>query len=89
MDSPSPDTSPSPFWSYLQAHPQQSVHAILRVTELTPQVEQAVQQAGCHIRHRLRLLPALAVVCSGQALLSLRDEPWLVSVEPDQSIQAL
>ena len=88
MDHPSPDIPPTPIWSYLQAHPQASIHAILRVTELTPQVEEAVQQAGCRIRHRLHLLPALAVEAPAQALLGLREAPWLVSVELDQMLQA-
>jgi hypothetical protein len=85
----SPHKFPPEFWSYLEAHPDDEVAAIVRVRALSPEVEQAVVDAGCRIRHRLTLLPSLAVAAPGRALIALADHPEVTRIEPDQDVRAL
>ncbi len=85
----SPDKFPPTFWSYLEAHPDEEVAAIVRVQALSPEVESAAVAAGCHIRRRLTLLPSLAVRATGRALMALADHPLVVRIEPDQDVRAL
>ncbi len=62
--------------------------AIVRVQALSPEVERAALDAGCRIRRRITLLPALAVDASGRALMALSDHPRVLRIEPDQAMRA-
>jgi len=85
---PSPTKFPPSFWSYLQAHPDESIAAIVRVQTLSPEVERAAMDAGCRVRRRFTLIPSLAVDASGRALMALSDHPHVTRIEPDQDIRA-
>ena len=85
----SPDKFSPEFWSYLHAHPEDEVAAIVRVHALSPEVEQAAMDAGCRIRRRLRLSPSLAVDATGRALMALAAHPQVARIEPDQDVRAL
>jgi hypothetical protein len=78
---------PSQLYRQLERSPQQSFDLILRVTEVSDVHQQAIEQAGCHVRRRLTLLPSFAVTGPGQAILALLHEPWLQSVEVDQPVR--
>jgi hypothetical protein len=87
-DSPK-DKFPPDFWSWLQQHPDDVVHALIRVTALTPEIEAAVRGAACRVYRRVHLIPTLAVEGSGDALMRLAAEPWVQRIEPDQSVRAI
>ncbi len=89
MSDHSPATISPNFWAWLQAHPQTTVKAIIRVETLTPEVEKAVTDAGCRVYRRLQLLPSLAVEAPATALMALATEPWVQRIEPDQEVRAL
>ncbi len=80
---------PPDFWSWLQQHPDDAVHALIRVTALSPEIELAVRDAPCRVHRRIQLIPTLAVACRSDALMQLAVEPWVLRIEPDQSIRAL
>ncbi len=84
-----PGKFPSEFWSYLQTNPNKPISAIIRVKSLSPEVEQAVVGAGCHIKRQLKLLPSLAVEAPGRVLIALSAEPWVLRIEPDQTMRVL
>ena len=84
----SPDKFPPEFWSYLQAHPEERVAAIVRVQALSPEVAQAAVEAGCRIQRKLHLLPSLAVEAPGRALMTLAHHPLVVRIEPDRNVRA-
>ncbi len=85
----SPDKFPPEFWSHVQAHPEERIAAIVRVQALSPEVERAAVEAGCHIRRRLHLLPSLAVEAPGRALMTLARHPQVVRIEPDRDVRAI
>ena len=89
MSDVAPGKFPPGFWSYLQTHPSQTVSAIIRVESLSPEVEQAVVGAGCLIKRQLKLLPSLAVEAPGRVLMALSAEPWVLRIEPDQTMRVL
>jgi hypothetical protein len=86
-DSPQDKLSPE-FWSWLQRHPDATVAAIIRTERLSPEIEQAVREAGCRVVRRLQLLPSLAVEGPGSALLELAAQPWVQRIESDQIMRA-
>ncbi len=88
MSHPSPEKISPEFRAWLQRHPQENVAAIIRTDALTPQIEQTVQEAGCHVRRKLFLLPSLAVDAPGNVLLALADAPWVQRIELDGLVQA-
>jgi len=88
QDSPK-DKFPPDFWSWLQQYPDASISAIIRVNAISPEVEDAVKEAGCRVRRRLQLTPALAVEGTGRTLMQLAAKPWVLRVEPDQMMRAL
>jgi hypothetical protein len=87
-DSPR-DKFPPTFWSWLHDNPDATVAAIIRVEALSPEIETAVQDAGCHVNRRLQLLPSLAVEGPANALIQLAGESWVQRIEPDQMVRAL
>ena len=80
---------PPDFWSWLQQHPDDAVHALIRVTALSPEIELAVRNAACRVHRHIQLIPTLAVACRSGALMQLAAEPWVLRVEPDQPVRAL
>ena len=88
QNSPREKISPE-FWSWLQQHPDANIAAIIRTETLSPEIEQAVRDAGCSIMRRLHLLPSLAVQGSASALMELATQPWVQRIEPDQVVRAL
>ena len=88
MSDSAPATLSPDFWAWLQAHPQATVLAIIRLKTLTPEIEKAVTEAGCRVYRRLQLLPSLAVEAPATTLMTLATEPWVQRIEPDQEVRA-
>ena len=77
------------FLEQLQKSPQARVAAIIRVTALSPEIEREVEDAGCLVTRRLRLVPSLAVEGPASALLRLAESDWVQRIEPDQAVHTL
>jgi hypothetical protein len=73
----------------LRSMPNRSVDLIVRTAgDTTPRLEWLASN-GIQVRHRFRLSPGVAVTCTGQAALTLLDQAWVVSVEPDAPVTTM
>ncbi len=74
---------------YLQDHPQETVAAILRCERLDPAFEQELLQAGLHVHRKLRLIRGYAVEGCAFHLIEIAGAPWVLRIEPDQTVHTM
>ncbi len=83
------DKIPAELRQALEANPDREFKVILHVTKTAPELERRLEQVGCHVRHKLTLMPCYAVTAPARTILALAQEPWVTKVEPDQPVHAL
>lgn len=83
------DKIPAELRQAIHADPNREFKVILHVTKTDPAIERRLKEAGCHVRHRLTLMPCYAVTAPGRTILELAQEPWVTKVELDQPVHTL
>lgn len=73
----------------MQARRDDAFHLLLRVDQVDVRCEQALEEHGATVRHRMTLTPTYAVTCSGASGLRLLKLPWVRRVEEDRPVYAL
>ncbi len=73
----------------LKQSPDQAFDLIVRTSgDVTPHLDWFIE-AGCTVKQRFRLSPGVAINGPGRAALALLLQPWVVSIEPDDPVQAI
>jgi hypothetical protein len=89
MDNPLVQKCPTSLRQEIESNPERTVDLLLRVDQINGKHQNDLEAAGFQIRRSLNLIPTFAVHGPGEALLSIIDEQWLLSVEPDGPVRAL
>jgi len=63
-----------------------NMRVIVRVGKDPEEYSDTVQEMGGRVVRVLRLVPALVVEAPDDVVEILRNEPWVVSVEPDREV---
>lgn len=72
----------------LQANPHKTVDVIIRTnTNPSSQIDQ-VTRLGLSVTRTFSLIQAIAATGPASAVIALAAEPWVDSIEPDQSVQS-
>lgn len=71
-----------------QARPTDRFRLIVRVSGDLAQAEALLGKGGIQMRRRCKLINGLVIECTGAQAASLLAEPWLISAELDQPVQA-
>lgn len=74
------------FRRQLEQAPGEWYHAIVRTkSDPTPLVADCTRQ-GIRVARQFRLIPGLALVAKGSALLALAQNPLVTHIEPDKEV---
>lgn len=89
MDNPLVQKCPNSLRREIESDPEYPVDLLLRVDQISPAHQEDLEAAGFQIRRSLNLIPTFAVHGPGEALLSVIDKQWLLSVEPDGPVRTM
>ncbi|MBI3913354.1 MAG: hypothetical protein HY327_04105 [Chloroflexi bacterium] len=73
----------------LQQDPQAIVNLIVRTQQNRDQDLESLRARGLTIRHTYSLISAIAIQGPASAALALTREPWILSIEEDQTVRAV
>lgn len=76
------------YLQFLQANAQQSVSVIIRVTDEPASVVQKLADRNLKVTATFKLVSAVAATGIAGEFLTLLDEDWVASIEPDQPVKA-
>jgi len=73
----------------LTAEPHRSVKLIVRTQDDAASHLAWLAEQGIEVTQQFRLTPGVAVTCTGAQALSLLEQSWVKSVEPDQTVTTM
>ncbi|HEY83727.1 MAG TPA: hypothetical protein G4N96_01245 [Chloroflexi bacterium] len=75
------------YLKILQTNPKQSFSVIIRAHN-NPQAKAAqLINSGLTITQTFSLIPGFAVTGPASDIITLLDEPWVISIEPDEPVK--
>ena len=73
----------------LRAEPNQTVDLIVRTRgDVSPRLDW-LAAANLQVKQQFRLVPGVAISCSGQDALKLLTQDWVLSIEIDQPVSTM
>lgn len=77
------------YLAYLQANPDAQIAAIVRCDALDAGYIVEAERKGLIVSRQLKLIRGLAVEGRAGDILALAEAPWVLSIEPDQSVHTM
>ena len=84
-----PIIKPDSFLSHLQTNPTMVIKVIIRTNENPKLHTEQVEELGLTVTGTTSLIKAIFAYGEASAVLTLAEQPWITSIEPDQVVKAV
>ena len=81
--------TPDTFLTYLQTNPTSTVRVIIRTSENPKLHTEQAEELGLTVTGTTSLIKAIFAYGQASAVLTLAEQPWVTSIEPDQVVKAV
>ena len=77
------------YLKILQIDPEQSVSVIIRTHNAPQSNAEQLANLGLTLTQTFSLVQGLATIGPAKGVIALLDEPWVISIEPDQPVHTM